>query len=110
MLDFNSYRIQTILGLIQAGIIVFGSLLTGVMLKAVGYPDRFQQLPFKLLFVRNWGFLLIVIPLIWAIGTIWTERNQHWHTKRWTMASGLCLAAWLVHWMFRVIGRVASFV
>ena len=108
MRDYNIYRIQTILGLFQAGIVVFGSLLTGVMLKAMGYPDRFQQIPFKLLFVRNWGFLLIAIPLAWAVGTIWMERNQPWHTKRWTLASGLCLSAWLVFFIAKTVGRAGS--
>ena len=108
MRDYNAYRIQTILVLIQSGIIVVGSLLTGVILKAMGYPDRFQQIPLKLLFVRNWGFLLILIPLVWAGGTIWMERSQPWHTKRWTMVSGLCLAAWLVLFMAKVVGRAGS--
>lgn len=108
MLEYNSYRIQTILGHFHAGIIAFGFLLTGIVLKAMGYPDRFQHLPFKLLFVSNWGFLLIVISLIWVGGTIWLERNQAWHTKRWTLVSGLFLAAFLVVLMSRVVGLAGS--
>lgn len=103
----GEYRTQTILGLFQAGAIIFGCLLTGVILKARGYPDQFHDLPFLLLFIRNWGFLLISIPLAWAAATIWLERTDDC-SKRWTLASGLCLFALLVFFMIGIVGRAGS--
>lgn len=105
---YDEYRMQTILTLIQAGVIVFGSLLTGVTLKAMGYPDRFQEIPFLLLFVRNWGFMLILIPLAWAGGSIWLERHLDWYSKRWTLVSGLCLLASLAWFLAMMVGRAGS--
>ncbi len=108
MHSLNEYRMQTILTLLQAGAIVFGSFMVGVTLKTMGYPDRFQELPLLYLFVRNWGFMLIVIPLVWAGATIWMERHENWFTKRWTLVSGLALFVSIVFWMVIMAGRAGS--
>lgn len=105
----DEYRLQTILTLIQAGVIVFGSLFVGVILKATGYPDHFQKIPLILLFVRNWGFLLILIPLAWAMGSIWLERHFNGYSKRWSMVSGLCLLAALIWFLLKTLARAVSF-
>ncbi|MBB5352064.1 hypothetical protein HNR46_002305 [Haloferula luteola] len=86
------YRIQGILGSLHAPLIVGGCLSTGAILKVRGYPDEFTELPLRLAFVRNWGFLLILIPLGWVVLTIWLERHQAiWFSKRWTVATGIAV-------------------
>ncbi len=102
------YRIQTIFILLQAGVIVLGSLLTGVILKANGYTDHLYELPFLVLFVRNWGFMLILIPLAWAAVSIWMDRYLEWYTKRWTLVSGLCLLASLTWFLVLMLARAGS--
>jgi hypothetical protein len=105
MRDYNIYRVQTILGLCQAGIVIFGSLFVGVMLKAQGYPGLVHEIPMKLAFIRNWGFLLILIPLGWTLITIWLERSLDWHSRRWTIASGLFLTGWLFLYLLKMFVR-----
>lgn len=104
----DEYRLQTMFALLQSGVILFGSLLTGVILKGMGYPDKFQEIAFSLWFVRNWGFLLILIPLAWAAGSIWMEKNQAWFTKRWSLVSGLSLFVGLIYFMTWIVGRAGS--
>lgn len=100
MIVIGEFKVQAVFAALQSGMIVAGSLLIAVILKARGYPDRFSELPPVLGFVRNWGFLLIVIPAVWAAVTIWLERHRpHLFSKSWTVATGvavwLCLA-WLL--------------
>ena len=104
----GEYRMHTILILLQSGVIVLGSFLTGTMLKAMGYVDHLYELPFLVWFVRNWGFMLILIPLFWTLGSIWMDRYFDWYTKRWTLVSGLCLLALLTWFLLRVLARAGS--
>ena len=103
----DQYRIQTIFSLLQAAVIIAGSLMVGTMLKATGKADHFEHLPFALRFVRNWGFLLCAIPLAWACVTIGLERKGHF-TRGWTMASGFLVLAGLGYFMLGMIGRAES--
>lgn len=103
----EQHRPQTILALLQAGTVLVGSIGVGAMLKALGYSD-IQELPWLLVFVRNWGFLLLVIPLAWVVITIWMEFHQAWYSKRYTILSGLLLIAALVWFFIRVASRVGS--
>jgi hypothetical protein len=57
----DEYRIQGVIAAMQSGIIITGSLIVGVTLKVRGYPDEFKDIPLQLLFIRNWGFTLILI-------------------------------------------------
>ena len=70
MIFAEEYRLQGILGLLQSVLIVAGCMGVGVALKVRGYPDAFSEIPGHLFFVRNWGFLLILLPLMWSLGTI----------------------------------------
>ena len=104
----NEYRVQSVLALLQAGVIVGGCLFTGTILKARGYPDQFTEIPFLLLFVRNWGFLLILIPLVWAVLTIRMEQRSEWFSRRWTAISGFALLAALVWFVLLAMARAGS--
>jgi hypothetical protein len=109
MRTFEEYRLQTILGLLQAGIVIFGCILTGLTLHISGYSPEIHTLPFLLSVIRNWGFVLIGIPLAWAIGTIWMEIHQTWFTKLWTILSGVLLAVCLAFFLFSMVARAARF-
>lgn len=103
---YENHRLQTIFVLLQAGVIMAGSLATGVILKFAGYVDGMSiGLSPLLSFVRNWGFLLISIPLAWTLLTIALERRTHWYSNRWTMGSGLLVLALLGWLLFYAIGR-----
>jgi|SRR5687768_2547099 len=63
------YRAISLIALIQAGVIVGGTLFVTVMLKLHGYkggllPDNLFNSG-KVL-IRDWGFTLLLIPVAWA--------------------------------------------
>ena len=105
----DEYRVQGIFGVLHSLLIVGGCLFTGVILKARGYPDDFTELPLQLAFVRNWGFLLILIPLSWAVLTIWLERSQaSWFSKRWTVLTGIGVGIVLGWYVLASMARAGS--
>jgi len=104
----DEYRMQTVLALLQAGTVVFGSFLVGLVLKSMGYAERFDELPLLYRFIRNWGFMLILIPLAWTVATIWMERHEAWFSKRWTLVSGLALLGALAFWMVILAAKAGS--
>jgi|688.fasta_scaffold50459_3 hypothetical protein len=108
MRALQQYRIQTLFALLQSGVILFGSLLTGAIMKSMELAAQMEKVPLILRFVRDWGFLLILIPLAWIALTIRLERVCDWHTKRWTFISGLCLLAALAWFMALMIARAGS--
>lgn len=106
---YENHRIQTIFILLQAGLILGGSMLAGAIMKTMGYEESLSvQLPLVLQFVRNWGFTLILIPFGWTLITIGLEQKTDWHTKRWTIASGMMVLAALGYFLFSVMCRAAS--
>lgn len=83
--------------------------MVGMALKVQGYPDTFTVLPLEIAFVRNWGFLLILIPLAWVIITIWLERHRaEWFSKRWTIASGIGVGVALGWYLLGTMARAGS--
>lgn len=100
----DQHRTQTILSLFQVGTILVGSIGIGAILKAVGTSDS-QQISWLLLFVRNWGFLLILIPVGWVVATIWMEFHHSWYSKRFTLVTGLLLWASLMWFFFLMAAR-----
>ena len=103
----DDHRQQTVIGLFQAGAIVVGSFLTGAIMKGKGYSDD-QEISFLVLFVRNWGFSLIIIPFAWVLATVWMERHHTWYSKRYTLLSGLLLLGLLCWFLIYVAARAGS--
>ncbi|MGC3990227.1 MAG: hypothetical protein QM796_11205 [Chthoniobacteraceae bacterium] len=72
-----AYRAISIIALIQAGVVVGGTLFVAAMLKAHGYgggtvPDTFFRS--DALFVRHFGFTLLLLPVAWAVAAVITAR------------------------------------
>ena len=85
---------QSVLTVLQATVVVAGSMCTATILKALGYPESHDMWPSLSVFVRNWGFLFLIIPASWAITTLWLERHQSsWFSKRWTLITGIIVLA-----------------
>jgi hypothetical protein len=102
----DQHRTQTILALFQVGTILVGSIGIGAILKAMGFSD-IQEMSWLVIFVRNWGFILVLIPVVWVLMTIWMELHQSWYSKRLTLVSGLLLLGSLV-WFFILVAARAS--
>ena len=106
---YSEFKIQGIFAAFQSLLIVSGCLFVGTIIKAMGYPDRFTELPMKLAFIRNWGFLLITLPLSWVIVTIWLERSHYeWFSKRWTVATGVGLTFFLGWYLLGAAARAGT--
>ena len=97
---WREYRIQSVFVAVHATLIVGGWMATATMMRIAGYPDEgLVWRPLSLL-VRNWGFLLILLPGIWAVGSIWLETHPaDMFSKRWTIVTGVVLfgvLAWML--------------
>jgi hypothetical protein len=102
----EQHRTQTILALFHVGTILVGSIAIGLILKAFGYTDG-QEMSWIVVFVRNWGFVLTLIPVFWVLSTIWMELHHSWHSRRVTLVSGVLLWAALI-WFFILMAARAS--
>lgn len=103
----DEYRSQTVLGLLQSAVVVAGSLFVGVVVKVI-HDGSIDGLPLVVRFVRNAGFLLLIIPLAWTYATVRMERDESWFTRRHTIVSGLALlGGWIVFFLL-VAGRAGS--
>ena len=94
------HRSQTILGLLQIGFIVGGSLFIRAL--TTSFDSTEQDTPILLYFIRNWGFLLTVIPMTWVLITVWVERNRSGYAKRYTLLSGICLTILLCWFLYEM--------
>lgn len=102
----DQYRTQTILATFQVGTILVGSIGIGAILKGMGLSD-IREIFWLVIFVHNWGFILILIPVMWVLTTIWLELHQSWYSKRLTLVTGLLLLGSLV-WFFILVAARAS--
>ena len=100
----REYILQTIIMVLGALIIIGGSLLTGMVMKSMGYPHSDLEWPWWNLFVVNWGFCLLLIPAIWVWITIRLERRPGaGFTKRWVSVTGLILLIVLAVMMLKAL-------
>jgi hypothetical protein len=101
----RDYAMQSIFAAAQSVAIVAGSLLTAATPRMRGSGSGG---PWLAVFVRDWGFLLLLIPAAWVFVTLWLERHRSdWFTKRWTILSGVLLLAALVLLMVQVFSRAS---
>ena len=93
----REHGIQSVLAVLQATVVVAGSMCTATMLKALGYPESRETWSLLSVFVQNWGFAILIVPASWVLVTLWLEHHQqHWFSKRWTLVTGLMVCAALV--------------
>lgn len=106
----RDYALQSILAATQSAVIVGGSMFTATIMKVRGYDaETAANWHWQLVFVRNWGFTLILIPAAWVFATLWLERHREaWFSKRWTLVSGVVLLCGLFFFMARMTTRAGS--
>ena len=101
MNPLREYSIQSVFAVLDSTLIIGGSLMTAALMKARGFPDSNQFCHPLALFVREWGFLFILIPGLWVAGTVWLESNPRFDfTSRWTMVTGVLVFVGLAWLMF----------
>jgi len=57
-------------------IIIFGCVGTTGMMKLLGYPDQSIDWRKSSVFVRNFNFVFLTIPLVWGGLTAWVESQN----------------------------------
>src|SRR5678816_394739 len=73
------HRVVAVIALLQACVVVGGTLSVSVMLKAAGYgsgyvPDeRFRS---DSIFIRKYGFVMLLVPVAWALVTVHAESTS----------------------------------
>lgn len=102
----DAYRVQTILGLLQAGVVVAGSLIVGSIVKAMGFQEG-MEMTIEVHLVRHWGFVLLLLPILWVGITVRWERVGCMG-RRHTLISGMLLLAGLSGFLILVAARAAS--
>ena len=89
----SEYKPYSIIGTLIALLVVSGTLLTTVTLKALGYPDidRYRWNPVSI-WIREHGFLILIIPLIWIACVIaYVHKSQKRESRLIAMISGLII-------------------
>lgn len=79
---------------LQAFAVVLGVFMTRAAFMGLGYPESDLDWSALALLVRNHGFLLLLVPLVWTSVTVYLENygGGGW-SRRWTIGSGLILIA-----------------
>ncbi|MBK1792211.1 hypothetical protein [Persicirhabdus sediminis] len=92
----GSYTVQLVMMALNTALILSGSMVVATLLKLRGFPERNYDWPLLAVFVRNWGFILVILPAIWVTISISLERNaQSNFSTRSSLISGLLLFAGL---------------
>jgi hypothetical protein len=94
--EFREYAVQAAIAALQCAVIQVGTLVSTILLRSAGYPDPAVDWPWLPVLIREWGPLAFGIPGAWVIATILLERRDAGtFTMRWTVVSGLLVAAGL---------------
>ncbi len=90
------------LALLQVMVVLIGTFVTRVAFMGNGYPDRDADWNRFSLLLRGYGFVLLLVPLVWTCTVMWLEhRSAGSWTRRWTILSGCLLLALLAFLFFR---------
>jgi len=92
-------RIIGILAAVHVGAIVVGTLITSFMVKTTGYGapnfSKFTQMNGRSLWIRENGFYLVLVPIIWFAYALWNEsRNER--KNRFSLTSGMIILVLLM--------------
>lgn len=101
----SEYRPIAIVGAIQVGVVISGVFLTSAMLKLYRYGDgtlplsHYKDAP---VWVRHYGFVLLLIPVIWTIMAVRSTRPE---ASRWVqpfqLALGIGIVLFGIYWFLR---------
>lgn len=85
------------MALLQVFAIIVGVFMTRVAFFNAGYPDSGAEWNRWSMVVRNYGFLLLLIPAMWtAVATYLEQFSYHRWSRHWTLCSGFFVLASLV--------------
>ncbi len=90
-------HISVRIALFQVFAVILGVFMTRAAFMWAGYPESNLDWNGLSLLIRNLGFLLLLIPLVWTIAATYCERYSiGWWSRRWTIVSGMVVLAALI--------------
>ena len=101
----REYATQSILGAMQAVVVLYGILATATMMKVHGYQDAAVIWQDGSLFVRRFGLVLFAIPILWVSTTIYMEKYDPVFSKSYTLITGMSILAMLVFHLGQTAGN-----
>ena len=104
--QLRDHGAQVVLVTLQSFVVLYGFLATGTMMKAVGYPE-FDNFGWLLLAVRRAGWMLLLVPPLWAWVTLHFEASSAKFSRRWTVLTGAGLL-WAFWWFFSNTMKAAA--
>ncbi len=104
----HDYRPHCVLTILQACIIIAGSLFTRAVLKFMGYPLQDYEVQPLPVFIRDGAWLLLFIPLVWMSLCLWLEIHSPTFTRRASIVSGVILLALLTLLMAIAVSQAST--
>jgi len=89
------------MALLQSLVIVIGVFTTGIVLKLHMYPESSLDWNPASVAVRNYGYLLLLVPAAWAVACVVLERcrTNLWSPTR-TLISGIVIITLLIGFLW----------
>jgi hypothetical protein len=100
----HEVHVSVRLALLQVLTVIAGVFMTRAVFMMYGYPESELDWNSMALLVRNYGFLLLPLPVLWTYTAVYLENygTGRW-SRRWTICSGIFLLAalaFLFFWCF----------
>ena len=86
----HEVNIAVRIALIQVLVVIIGVFMTRLAFTFGGYPDSDKDWNSLSLFIRNYGFLILLLPVAWTTVVVFLENRGSGHWSRpWTIGTGL---------------------
>ena len=78
------------IALFQVFAVILGVFMTRAAFMGAGYPDALLDWNSMALLIRNQGFILLLVPVMWTIAATYCEHYSiGWWSRRWTIITGM---------------------
>ena len=88
----HEVHVSVRIALFQFALVVLGVVMTRAFFMGAGYPDAVRDWNAVPLFVRNHGYVLMLVPVGWVVAALYYENyGKGGWSRRWTVVSGMLL-------------------
>lgn len=106
MNTLREYASQTVIASLQVVAVVWGVLGVTAILNTITYGGAAWVFKGSMAtFIKGWGFVFLLVPVAWVLGTVGAENRVEWFSKRWTIVTGIILFLALIYFFLGVAGE-----